>query len=62
MYIEYTIKNIWKGIETLRVKHPTPSRAMDALIGEEEQKGKQKITKGNNEIENERLEKASRKL
>ena len=29
-----------KGIETQRVKHPTPSRAIDALIGDEEQNGK----------------------
>ena len=31
-----------KVIETLRVKHPTPSRVIDALIGEEEQNGKWK--------------------
>ena len=34
-----------KGIDALRVKHPTPSRAIDALTGEEEQNGKQKRTK-----------------
>ena len=34
-----------KGIETQRVKHPTPSRAFDALLGDEEQNGKQKRTK-----------------
>ena len=30
-----------KGIEAQRVKHPTPPRATDALIGEEEQNGNQ---------------------
>ena len=30
-----------KGIEALRVKHPTPSQAIDAIIREEEQNGKQ---------------------
>ena len=34
-----------KGMEAQRVKDPTPSRAVDELIEEEEQKGKQKITK-----------------
>ena len=29
-----------KGIEAHRVKHPTPSQATDALIGDEEQNGK----------------------
>ena len=33
-----------KGIEALRVKHPRPSWATDALIGEEDQKGNQKRT------------------
>ena len=32
-------------IKVHRVKHPTPSRATDALTGNEEQKGKQKRTK-----------------
>ena len=36
-----------KGIKALRVKHPTPSREIDALIGEEEQNGKEKRTKRN---------------
>ena len=31
-----------KEIEAQRVKHPTPSRTTDALIGEEEQNGKQR--------------------
>ena len=31
-----------KGFEAQRVKPPTPTLAMDALIGEEEQNGKQK--------------------
>ena len=31
-----------KGIEALRVKHPTPSSAFNVIIGEEEQNGKQK--------------------
>ena len=39
-----------KGIEALRVKHPTPSRATDALIGDEEQNrkdtGERNIRKG----------------
>ena len=36
----------WKGIEAQRVKRPTPSRATDALIGEEEnKKGKQEKEK-----------------
>ena len=35
-----------KGIEALRTKHPTTSRAIDALIEEEEQNVKQKRTKG----------------
>ena len=34
-----------KGIEALRVKYPTPSRAINALIGDEEQNGKQKRIK-----------------
>ena len=34
-----------KGIEAHRVKNPTPSQATDALIGDEEQNGKQKRTK-----------------
>ena len=34
-----------KGIEALRVRHQTPSRATDALIGDEEKNGKQKRTK-----------------
>ena len=34
-----------KGIESLRVKHPTPSRETDTFIGDEEQIEKQKITK-----------------
>ena len=34
-----------KGIEAQRVKQPTPSRAIHALIGGEEQKGKRKRTK-----------------
>ena len=34
-----------KGIEALRVKHPTPSRATDALIGDEKQNRKRKRTK-----------------
>ena len=33
-----------KGVEAQRVKHPTPSQATDALIGEKEQNGKQKRT------------------
>ena len=32
-----------KLIEAQRVKHPTTSRATDALIGDEEQKGIRKI-------------------
>ena len=32
-------------IEAQRVKLPTPSQATDALIGDEEQNGKQKRTK-----------------
>ena len=31
-----------KGIEAHRVKRPTPSQATDALIGNEEQNGKQR--------------------
>ena len=31
-----------KGIETQRVKAPTPTRENDALIGDEKQSGKQK--------------------
>ena len=31
-----------KGIEVQRVKHPTPSRAINGLIGDEKQYGKQK--------------------
>ena len=31
-----------KGIEAHWVKHPTPSEATDALIGDEEQNGRQK--------------------
>ena len=38
-----------KGIEAEMVKHPAPSRATDALIGDEEQKLKQKRTKRNGE-------------
>ena len=34
-----------KGIEATRAKHPTQSRATNALIGDEEQNGKQKRTK-----------------
>ena len=34
-----------KWIEAQMVKHPTPSQATDALIGDEEQNGKQKKTK-----------------
>ena len=34
-----------KGIEALMAKHTTPSRAIDAIIGEEEQNGKQKRAK-----------------
>ena len=34
-----------KGIEALRVKQPTTFRSIDALIGEEEENGKQKRTK-----------------
>ena len=34
-----------KGIEAQRMKHPTPSRAIDAIIGDEEQNGKQKRPK-----------------
>ena len=34
-----------KGIEALRVKHPTLSRVIDALIGDEEQSGKEKKEK-----------------
>ena len=34
-----------KGIEALRVKHPTPSRATHALIGDEEQNGKEENRK-----------------
>ena len=30
-----------KGIEAKRANHPTPSQATDALIGDEEQNGKQ---------------------
>ena len=33
-----------KRVEELRVKHPTPSRAINGLIGEEEQNRKQKRT------------------
>ena len=36
-----------KGIEPQRAKHPTQFRAIIALIGEEEQNGKQKRTKRN---------------
>ena len=36
-----------KGIEAPRVKHPAPSRAIDALIGDEEQNGNQEIIKRN---------------
>ena len=35
----------WKWIEEPSVKHPTPSQAVDVIIGEEEQDRKQKITK-----------------
>ena len=38
-----------KGIEAQRVNHPTPSRATDVLIGDEEQNGKLKRTKRNRE-------------
>ena len=31
-----------KGIETLRMKYPTPFRAIETFIGDEEQNGKQK--------------------
>ena len=34
-----------KGVEAQRVKPPTPPWAIDALAGDEEQKGKQKRTK-----------------
>ena len=34
-----------KETEEQRVKHPTSSRAIDALIGDEEQNGKLKRTK-----------------
>ena len=34
-----------KGIEAQRAKNPTPSRATDELIGDEEQNGKKKRTK-----------------
>ena len=34
-----------KGIEALRVTHPTSSRATDVFIRKEEQNGKQKGTK-----------------
>ena len=34
-----------KGIETQRVKHPTPSQTVDGLVGNEEQNGKQKRIK-----------------
>ena len=34
-----------KGIEANRVRHPTPSQATDALIGDEKQNRKQKRTK-----------------
>ena len=34
-----------KGIEALKVKHPTSSQAVDAIIGDEEQNGKEKKTK-----------------
>ena len=33
-----------EGNEAQRAEHPTPSRATDALTGDEEQNGKQKIT------------------
>ena len=33
-----------KGIDSQRMKHPTPPRAIDALIGDEEQNGKLKRT------------------
>ena len=33
-----------KGVEAQRVKHPTQSRATGALIGDQEQNVKQKIT------------------
>ena len=34
-----------KGNEAQMVKHPTPSRAIDALIGDEEQNRKKKRVK-----------------
>ena len=34
-----------KGIEVLRGEHPTPFKATDTLIGNEEQNGKQKSTR-----------------
>ena len=34
-----------KRIEAQRAKHPTPSRTIDALIGDEEQNGKQEKKK-----------------
>ena len=34
-----------KGIEVHRVKHPTPSQAIDVLTGDEEQNVKQKNKK-----------------
>ena len=36
-----------KGVEAQRVKPYTPTRAVDAFIGEEEQNGKQERRKGN---------------
>ena len=33
-----------KGIEAQRAKHPTPSRATDALIGDEEQNVRKEST------------------
>ena len=41
-----------KGIEAQRVKHPTPSRAIVALVGDEERNGKQKKEKETERVPN----------
>ena len=38
-----------KGIEVQRIEHPTPSWAIDALIGDEEQNGKREQKERNRE-------------
>ena len=44
------------GIEALRMKHSTLSRATDALIGDREQNRKQKRTRRKKERERERID------